>query len=923
MSATRIRIEIALLLLASTALWGGCARISLPAVDPSGERLFLPCPQSTTLTIPCLDDLKNGEGCFGGCLPKPAFVDPPPPPLCLQQGGVQPQAAEPVCVDDCCQGPKAVFYDGNRCLKNFLHLPDRGKRGKILLNHRKIIAPVGGEVLLLSGICGCDGYLQTGQPIEWMLTPDSVGHFIEVGDDKENGLHRLVARNKVEKLSGSFARGRTSTKASFITRGNLRRDDDVQLREGETWLTVSSPSEGVSRVTVMAPESDCWDQRKATATIYWVDANWQFPQMVTRRAGEQVQLTTRVMRKEGGLPATGWKVLYEVQDPTLAQFQGEGGQAVSKLETTVKENGEATALLRPTRPEAGTTVVRVSIIRPAGSDEALPQITLGSGQTFVTWSAPRLEISAGRGAPVVASNEAFPVLINVRNSGDLTAEGVKVSAQLPPGVQLASTSLVQLDGSRVPAQHRIVGDNIIWDIGRMPAQQQLDIEMQLTAKASFDMSLSVRGSDGARELFAEDRVAVNVVQRNLSVRIVPTQQQVQVGQQATFRISVTNNGTTPITGVQMEVQGDDGLITFAGDTRSWQHNLYNEMLEPLQPGTSWDKDVEFQVRQEGQRCASVRVTGNPAQQADATSCIVGVPAPPANPAVAARIVPSPTQSRVGNLVLFKYFVRNSGGVPLTNVRVVTSFDESLQPRRFTNGYDDSQLRLFKAAWIIPRIEPGEERLVEGEFIAARPGIARVDLAIGCDQNVTANADASVPIEQIGSTPAPSPAPAPTIPNNTPAPIPGSQTPPLTPPPTQPSTPPPAAAGKLTLSLNTNDNPVAVNENVTFNMTVKNDRNVPDAQVVTEILVPAGTRLIRVLQTYYNGNVVENISADGTVIRLQPIASMRAGEEVSYTLVLASTVPQILTVEASSTSQMTRREQAAPATDSDRTEVIPR
>ena len=61
-------------------------------------------------------------------------------------------------------------------------LPDRGERGCILLSPQKIVAPVGGEVVLLSGICGTDGYLQVGQPLEWMLTPDSVGTFIEVGD---------------------------------------------------------------------------------------------------------------------------------------------------------------------------------------------------------------------------------------------------------------------------------------------------------------------------------------------------------------------------------------------------------------------------------------------------------------------------------------------------------------------------------------------------------------------------------------------------------------------------------------------------------------------------------------------------------------------------------------------------------------------
>ncbi|MFM9118522.1 MAG: hypothetical protein ACKOU6_20420, partial [Planctomycetota bacterium] len=49
------------LLLAS----GGCASCRLPAIDPSGDRLFLPTSQSST----------NLET----CLPKPAFAAPPKP----------------------------------------------------------------------------------------------------------------------------------------------------------------------------------------------------------------------------------------------------------------------------------------------------------------------------------------------------------------------------------------------------------------------------------------------------------------------------------------------------------------------------------------------------------------------------------------------------------------------------------------------------------------------------------------------------------------------------------------------------------------------------------------------------------------------------------------------------------------------------
>ena len=114
--------------------------------------------------------------------------------------------------------------------------------------------------------------------LEWMLSPDSAGNFIQVGDDDPGLVHKLAgSRVRPEKKDPSYAIGVTSTKKMLITRGNNDPRDDVHLEKGQTWLSISSPSEGTSHVTVLAPDSECWDQRKATATIYWVDARWQFP----------------------------------------------------------------------------------------------------------------------------------------------------------------------------------------------------------------------------------------------------------------------------------------------------------------------------------------------------------------------------------------------------------------------------------------------------------------------------------------------------------------------------------------------------------------------------------------------------------------------------------------------------------------------
>ena len=53
-------------------LLSGCSRFQLPAIDPSGQRIFLP-GQSTTLAT-------------DGCFPQRAFVTPAVPPPCPTVG---------------------------------------------------------------------------------------------------------------------------------------------------------------------------------------------------------------------------------------------------------------------------------------------------------------------------------------------------------------------------------------------------------------------------------------------------------------------------------------------------------------------------------------------------------------------------------------------------------------------------------------------------------------------------------------------------------------------------------------------------------------------------------------------------------------------------------------------------------------------
>ncbi len=69
------------------------------------------------------------------------------------------------------------------------------------------------------------------------------------------------------------------------------------------------------------------------------------------------------------------------------------------MDARVDDSGNATVELLPVQTYAGTfasgtATIAMHVIRPGGDRDNMPDLTLGSGQTFITWSAPQLSLRA-------------------------------------------------------------------------------------------------------------------------------------------------------------------------------------------------------------------------------------------------------------------------------------------------------------------------------------------------------------------------------------------------------------------------------------------------------------------------------------------------------------------------------------------------
>lgn len=927
-SAIIRRCTVLALVLVAFVSSGCCSQVRLPAIDPTGSCLFAPKPTTTTFAVPCC----NADNCVclrpfrslgdkvGGLKdhlhehvhglglkckdhkckdPVPAWTDPVDPPACndskglLHHKGNEPCVPSSACSGSCKDGPPAVLL-GEQCkVKDCLHLAHKGKRGCILLTPTKVVAPVGGEVVLLSGICGPDGYLQMNEKLEWMLTPESVGTFLQVGDDEPGIVGRLVgSMDRPKKIDPAYAMGITSSKRTLITRGNMNPSDDVQLEKGQTWITISSPAEGTSRVTVLAPESECWDQRKATTTIYWVDARWQFPTPQVVQAGTPVELTTRVTRSEGGLPARGWKVRYEILQPELATFVGTNGASV--VEAKVDESGNASVQLQPNPGTSGSAAIDIQVIRPGGELDNIPTITLGRGQAFVTWSSPELALRAG-GPAVAGFDTPFQVIANVSNPGNQPLTGVSLSLPVPQGAKVLSANL----------QAQVLPNAVVWEIGTVPPQSQLDLVVNLSAQSPVDLVFKARGGG----MVAEDRVRVDVFRPSLSVKVTPVQSagsRLVSGDKIAFDIDVTNTGTRVLQNVYLTAAGDDGLVHESGVSP-----LRTVKNGGLQPGETWEAQVEFATVKAGQRCITVDAYADGGQRDTQQGCVTVINPVPRNPRLQAELA-GRNRIAVGQQTLVRAVISNIGRGVATNVKVVMAYSPVVQLEQATEGSDQSRVAQNVISWSIPRLEAEKTATLEGLFKVLSPANgARITLQVTCDEQTSANTDFLYDIVNVVpppltaprtelppvlSTPVAPNAPttiAPALPlqgganSGTPA------TPPVT------ATPVPQRTEKLQMRLVAMTNPARVAQPIRFRLTVINDSSERDGQIAMQFRLPAGVRLL-------SANPITNPEANtftvnGDVVTLKPIGSMPPGSSAEFQIVLESNQPQTFdfTIQAQS------------------------
>jgi uncharacterized repeat protein (TIGR01451 family) len=821
-------------------LISGCKTLTLPAINPNGGTIF--SGQTTTLVSP--HGANNGYPAQG-----PAYQTPPEPKKCMH--GV-PTGSDGKSGHVCklCKGGHTTADEA------------RARCGELLLTPTKLVAPVGGEVILLAGICGKDGMLVTGEPIEWMLSPESVGQIIDVGDNNQSQKQHLFKKHHSQgdagKIDVDFARGRTSTEAGKITRGTSRTDDDLPIRKGQTWLSLSSPSEGVSKVTVMAPESEAWDKRRQTATIYWVDARWEFPQIQQAQSGQPITLVTKVSKADGLVPAEGWIVRYRSLNPEVARFLPQYGEVFEKY---VDRNGNAVVelvnMLQPnsiSKPNA-SALIEVEVVRPGQSSENMPELPLGRGTVQVTWSSAEINLIA-RGPEVAVPNQPLAYGATIQNEGLAQAENVVLTAAVPNGMTLKSIT---------PEPNRRTGNNMSWDVGVLGPRQALDVQLIVEATSEMDARVvfEATGAPGIQK----NAVVSTLVQKpqvTLSINPDPTTTQVAVGDLANFNMKLTNTGNQTITDMVVFLEAGPGLTHARDGARE-----VSRPVPYLAPGQSVDLSAQFLAEREGE--LTVKATARTANQilTGSAATIRAMPSTQRMPQVELEMRPSTGANpiAIGTATSVQLFVRNTGPVAVRNLIVTVKYDPALVPTGASAGFEPMYANQI-LRWRLPELPVGTTTDYQVNFSGGQ--VSNDAQVVGTieseDRAVRVMRNVGIPIVQAG-------VPSSGIPSN---PAPTSP---------QPTSPPtgamPAPTTDLVVAIEPVSRAARLNEQSDYIITVRNASAINQQQVGLVLQVPEGLQVNDV-----RGPAASSYQFDeaGRVLTMDPIQTLRPGDQVAYRVV---------------------------------------
>ncbi len=190
----------------------------------------------------------------------------------------------------------------------------------------------------------------------------------------------------------------------------------------------------------------------------------------------------------------------------------------------------------------------------AGADGGLEA---NADETTTLITAPEMEVTVECSESQHLGRN-FTYNYSIENVGDGVANTSTASASIPSGTTVVRAS----NGGRV------VGSNVVWDFGSMNAGASKDFSMTVSASNPGSYSSTVTGNASCADSVSDRCTTVLKGIPAILLEVVDISDPVEVGQETTYVITVTNQGTAPDTAIQIvgTLPGSQTFVSATGAT---------------------------------------------------------------------------------------------------------------------------------------------------------------------------------------------------------------------------------------------------------------------------------------------------------------------------------------------------------------------
>jgi len=504
--------------------------------------------------------------------------------------------------------------------------------------------PVRGQQVLIATIYDADGKPRRKRRVEWLV--EGPGTIVEVD---ESGF----LNGRGYKVDNKYAVSYTDYFTHTIDRGNADPSDDFSIGPGQTWAVLSSAVEGLTTVTVYAPEIHDWDKNRVFVKLHYVDADYLFPRPGSARAGSEYLFSTRVSRFSDRGPVAGYKVRYRVLDGPEATFRTVRASAQDTAEvveesptadivSSTDTSGEAKVRIVQKGVDPGSNRVLVEILKPDEKSSSGYSV-IGRSETRIDWQAPKVSLKVAA-PPFTTPDRDIVVTYIANNTGDVDSQAITLKTAIPAGMEFVSAD---------PPQAARDGEDLLWRLSPLSRGKAHTIVVTYRSKQKgvFRTAGLLKTADGIRSEAGAD-IKVDLAGLDIAVEGISS---AIVGETLEYKLRVENTGSIPIERVRVKATADSGLELADGKS-------FDTVVDKLEPGQP--KMLSFRGVAKSPGSVNVRVgavaDGDIAAEPRQLALTI------AKPALSVDVT-GPDRVWVGQEINWKVRIRNYGDVPVSRM----------------------------------------------------------------------------------------------------------------------------------------------------------------------------------------------------------------------------------------------------------------